>query len=145
VTHVEIVPTEFLHIRGYCETMRDRERKTFEQLGWDVEKRLTHEVAASLFCYTGLADGQTVLIYGARCDTIFADEAYVWMVGTKLMERYPLTIARHSRAAIGLLRENFRRIHGLVLGEFECSIRWLRWCGFDVDPPENGVCRFRMT
>lgn len=126
--------------------MRDRERETFKKLGWhDVERRLTHEVASSILCYTGLADGRTILIYGAKTAGVLSDEAYVWMVGTTDMAEYPITIARHSRAAIDLLQQNFRRLYGLVLSDFGYSVRWLCWCGFTVDPPVDGVCKFRIN
>lgn len=141
---VEIIPTEFSHIRLLCENMREREREAFMTLGESPERVLTQEVAKNLLSYTGLADGKVVVIWGARCDTILSDEAFVWAVFTEHLYEVPITMLRHSREGLDILRSNFKRFHGFVLGDFECSQRWLRWLGFTIDPPEGPFCRFRM-
>lgn len=144
MTLVEIVPTDFLHIRELCENMRTMERANFEKLGWDPERKLVHEVATSLISYAGLVDGEVIAVWGARCEHIFDDEAYVWVVFTRRLERIPITVLRHSREALALLRESFKVLHGLVLSDFDCGKRWLEWLGFTVTPFADGVCRFRI-
>jgi hypothetical protein len=145
VTHVEIVPTEFLHIRALCENMRDREREAFRKLGGEPERLITHEVARSFLSFTGLYAGEVGAIWGARCEGILSDEAYIWLVCSELFEAHPIAVLRHSRGAIEELRACFKRLHGLVLDDYTCSIRWLRWLGFEVGEPKNGIRAFRMN
>jgi hypothetical protein len=144
VTHVEIVATDLLHIRELCENMRDVERANFAALGWEPERTLTHEVATSLVSYAGLVDGEVIAVWGARCAGIFDEEAYVWIVFTRRLERIPVTVLRHSREALSILRQSFKVLHGLVLSDFDCGCRWLEWLGFTVSEPEGPVRKFRI-
>ncbi len=145
MTHVEIVHTEFEHIRAICENMREREREALRKLGAEPEKYVTHEVASSFLSYTGLVDGQVVAMCGAKCAGILSDEAYVWMLASSLIDKYPLTFVKHGRTALCLLKHHFRRLHGLVLCDFDRSIRWLEWIGFTVDPPTpDGLRKITM-
>jgi hypothetical protein len=125
--------------------MRVREREAFAQLGSAPEKMITYEVARSFVSYTGLYDASVGAIWGARCEGIFSDEAYIWLVCSELFEAHPITVLRHSRRAIEELRVYFKRLHGLVLADYVCSIRWLEWLGFEIGPNESGVRAFRMN
>jgi len=89
-------------------------------------------------------DGRCVIVCGARCDGVFDDSAYLWVVATQLLDKYPITFLRHSRRGLELLRANFTHLHGLVLADFGCSVRWLEWLGFKVSEPMNGIRAFEL-
>lgn len=140
---VEIVDAQLEHVRSICEGLRERERKAFERLGDTAERLLTQEVSRSLVAYAGLIDEKVVALWGARTEGVLSDEAYIWLVCAEDIEWFPVTFARHSREAIEELRLHFRRLYGLVIEDFTCSVKWLEWLGFVVDPPKNGFRAFR--
>lgn len=137
MTHVEIVPTDFLHIRELCENIRERERAVLERLGETAEHFVTAEVASSLQCWAGLADGEVVCIWGIQTTGPLAEDAYVWMVCSEALATYSRTFLRHSREALETVRPFFKRVYGCVFDDFDKSTRWLEWLGFEVAAPNH--------
>lgn len=142
MTCVEILPTEFSHIRALCENIRDRERLILEQVGDTAEHFVTQEVAKSLQCWSGLADGKVVCIWGIQTIGPLSEDAYVWLVCSEHIHAYARTFLRHSGEALATFRPLFKRVYGCVFEDFEKSARWLKWLGFTVGPP-NEQC-FRL-
>lgn len=139
---IEIVPAKLEHLVELVDRMRKRERTAFERLGENPEQVLAHELALSVVSYSGLIDGQVAAVCGARTDGLLAAEAYVWMTCTDLVEQHPLAFLRHTRRVIAMLHQYFDSIHGLVFADFELSVKWLEWLGFEVGPAEAGVRTF---
>jgi hypothetical protein len=138
---VEIVETTLAHVREICENLREHERV---KIGDSPEHIITQEVARSLVCYTGLVDSRPVVMYGARCAGVLDDTALVWLLGSRHIADIPVTFLRHSREALTLLRQHFKSLHGVVLVDFECSVRWLEWLGFSLDAPQDGLMTFHL-
>lgn len=110
-----------------------------EQTNVSVRHFVELEFKESLFVWGGFVDEKLIALWGARAPSLFSDEAYAWMVTTKEINSHPLLFLRYSRQALLTLKE-YKRVRVLVLDEFEISKRWLRWIGFDVREPINGVC-----
>lgn len=142
--NVEIVPARLEHVIEICENLRAREREAFKKLGSEPEHMVAQEVTQSFLSFAGLVEGKVINLWGAKCAGILSDEAYLWMLCSQDVIKFPMTFLRHSRRAIQDLRPHFKHFHGVVLDEFSCSIRWLEWLGFEVYPPENGLRAFRM-
>lgn len=136
---IEIVEAQPWHAIALCEDLRER-----EALAGLEPRALVQEVARSCVAWAGLNDGHVAALWGAKVDGLLSDEAYIWLACGREMEKNPITFLRHSRRAITDLRHYFRCLHGLVLTEFGCSVRWLEWLGFEVGPDEKGVRRFIM-
>lgn len=130
---VEITPTRLLHIREICETMRPRERAAFEKLGQQPERLITHTVASSVEAFSGLIDDRVVAIGGVQTQGIFADKAYMWLIGSGEIERWPITFLRHSVEPINTLASMFPLVYGFADKEFFKSRRWLEWLGFTFE------------
>lgn len=135
--HVEILPTEFHHIRALCEDIRAREAQVLTQIGDTPEHYVTSEVARSLRCWTGLADGKVVCIWGIQTVGPLSEDAYVWLVCSEHLGPYARTFLRHSREALETFRPFFKRVYGCVFNDFDKSTRWLEWLGFVVAAPDH--------
>jgi hypothetical protein len=136
----EIVPIDPLHIREICETMREREALGFAQLGWNPEQKITHEVLTSFMSWAGVVNGRTFALGGVKCDGIFSEKAYAWLLCSECVSEVPLSFVRGVLQAFALVKPRFKTIYGLVDVRFEKSVRWLEWMGFTVEPP-SGTAR----
>lgn len=142
---VEIVEAGFCHVMEALGNLREHERAQCEKMwGAEIEKEAARIYAQSLLTYAGLMDGKCVVVWGVYSPRILADEGYVWLLGTRLIEEHPIVFLRHSRQALALIRPIFRQLYGVVLTEFECGRKWLEWLGFDVGPDEGGIQAFSM-
>lgn len=142
---VEIVTPQLEHVIDLVERLREREREAFERLGEEPERMIAREVARSLVAWAGLADGKCAAIWGAHVDGLLSDEAYIWVVCSSLIEEHPVAFLRQSRKAIAELHIYFKRLHGLVVCDFERSVTWLEWLGFRVGESVNGVRAFEAV
>ena len=87
--------------------------------------------ASSLYVRTLLEPerGRPVGIFGA--DWNDAPIASIWMLGTKEIEKYPMTFLRNCRSAI----EEVHKVSGkdalwnYTFADNDLHHRWLRWCG----------------
>lgn len=134
---IEIVEATNSHAFNLATRLRTREREAYEQLG-DAYDTIKTEVYRSLHAYAVLYEGQVVAIYGVKGVPI-GTSAYLWLVCSEMCERFPITFLRLSRKVVDDLLTRFDRVHGLVLCDFEKSVRWLRWIGCDMHEPQNGV------
>lgn len=143
---VKIVPATRVHVWAIMGRLRGSDNAGFELAGDDTAAIIMiDELERSTVAYAAVADGQVAAIWGARTETIFADDAYIWMVGSTLIEQYPLTFLRHSRRVVAHLRTMYKRLYGLVLCDYAESVAWLRWLGFDVSEPQDGLRLFRSV
>ncbi len=60
--------------------------------------------------------------------------ALVWMLGTDVMVRDPRPFLRESGAIIDELVRQFGTLYNVVDARNTIHIRWLKWCGFTVNP-----------
>jgi hypothetical protein len=142
---VEIKEAELWHIIECIYNMRDLERSQCEKMwGLDVEKEAARIFAQSFLTYVGLIDGKSVVVWGVYSPQVLAEEGYVWLLGSRLIEEHPIVFLRHSRRALDLIRPTFKTLYGVVLSEFDCGQKWLEWLGFDVGPDEGGIRAFSL-
>jgi hypothetical protein len=134
VMHAKLVPVDPQHIHEVCEAMRARERYGFARIERDPEEMIGDEVRLSFMAWAGVVRGEVIALGGVRCRDIFSEEAYVWMVCSERVERFPLSFIRGTLEAFTLAKACFKTVYGYVVADFHTSIRWLEWMGFTVEP-----------
>ena len=99
---------------------------------------------SSIYALVGTIDGRPAVMCAARLASILDDRAYIWLLGTSLIDRYPIVFLRHSRRMLALLTARFPCIYGQVECDFAASERWLRWlgCDFLTDDGQTKVFRW---
>lgn len=141
---IEIVEAKFEHVVEIVERLRERDAHGLEMFDEAPEKVITRELSQSIVAYTGLVDGKVGAIWGACLAGILSDEARIWCIGTDLIETHPVSFIRHSRRAIADLQVYCKHLYGAVYADFDKSVAWLQWLGFEVMEPVNGVRMFRL-
>ena len=91
----------------------------------------------SISNYVGEADGTIAVMWGLRAAQLLDNSAYVWMLGTNLIEDHPIHFLRYSRAAMKLMRERYRVLYGEIEVDHNASVKWLTWLGAKVTPHEH--------
>jgi hypothetical protein len=86
----------------------------------------------SIYSIAALADDEIAVLWGVRVCTLLDDRAYLWMLGTRVVDEHPIHMLRHSRAAVKIMRERYSLVYGEVACDFEKSIRWLTWLGAKI-------------
>jgi hypothetical protein len=94
---------------------------------------IINEVARSILAYTVTLDGMPAVIWGAILTSMLNDQAYVWMLGTRMIDDHPTAFLRHSRKAVMEMRKRFGILYGSLEPDFAVSERWLRWMGCTIE------------
>lgn len=116
--------------------LRERERLNLIQQG-NPAKLIREAMELSISNYVGEADGAIAVMWGLRAAQLLDNSAYVWMLGTKIIEDHPIHFLRFSRAAMKLMRERYRVLYGEIEVDYDLSVRWLTWLGAKVTPHER--------
>lgn len=134
---VEIVPTEFSHVRAVANDMREldqRELKLF--LGKDPFEAMSFVQENSTECFTVVHKGVPSVIAGYNVTDVLFKVASPFMIATNYAERHPLLFARHSSTVVEKFGKHYLR--NWVLAKNYFAIKWLTWLGFYVHDPQ--VC-----
>lgn len=93
------------------------------------EDVLAFSIATSK-AYTAIdhATGEVINIFGVS--SVGDGTGSVWMLGSKLLQQRPVSIARHSRQLVGLLHQDHQIIWNVADTRNTAHIAWLRWLGF---------------
>lgn len=94
---------------------------------------LIYSVKHSQMAWTAFYDGEVICIFGLRPVTMLSDEAYVWMLGTDLIESEAKTFLRESKSWVRFMSGKYSRIFNYVDKRNKTAIRWLKWLGFTFE------------
>jgi hypothetical protein len=135
---IEIRPAIALDAIAISRNLRDRDRTVVERHGPAAEV-IRIEIEQSIMALTAILDGEIALLWGARTPAPLDDRAYLWMVGTPLIEQHPITFLRHSRRAMRYMASHFHLLYGEVECDYLASQRWLTWLGARIQPRDNAM------
>jgi hypothetical protein len=84
---------------------------------------------------TALFDGEPACVFGVNPGSLLGGAATPWMVGTGLLERYPLAFLRRSRPVVADWAARYTVLANHVDARNTFAVAWLRWLGFRIDEP----------
>lgn len=116
--------------------LRERDRLNLLRQGNPAEV-IQEAMSESISNYVGLAEEVPAVLWGLRAAQLLDNSAYIWMLGTSIIDDYPIHFLRFSRAAIKLMRQRYRVLYGEIETDYKASQRWLQWCGAEITPHER--------
>lgn len=85
---------------------------------------------------TALFDGVPACVFGCNPGSLLGGQATPWMIGTPLLERYPLAFLRRSRPVVADWAARYTALRNHVDARNTLAVAWLRWLGFSIGEPE---------
>lgn len=81
----------------------------------------------------GRYDDELVIVFGTVPTAgLLGGDAIVWALSTSAADKYPRQLARASFRWIVEQQKKWDRLHAYVDIEYDRSIRWLAWMGFEL-------------
>lgn len=103
---------------------------------------LQRGVDTAIRCWTGLVDGEPVLIAGVTPSAMILGQGVPWMLATPGVERVERPFIRLCRPVVDAMLEVAPELVNFVDNRNARAHRWLRWLGFTLDEPApHGVER----
>lgn len=136
-----IVPAEVSHLLPIAASMRAADRREVWASHRDTPyEALSRSLGASEKAWTAIVDDAPAVVWGvARGGSVFSRKGLPWMLGTDDIAKYWLEFLKQSRPWVDLMREGYELLENYVHGENQLSIKWLRWCGFQVSLEETKI------
>ena len=139
----EIVEARVGHIRPIARNMRScDEREVWASHGYNPEEAMDASFWRSLKAWTCLVDGEPAFMWGVGPqESVMGNVDCPWLLGTDAMKKVKLDFIKLSRRYVDDMQELYPRLENYVHAENKVSIRWLKWCGFELaeEPEEYGV------
>ena len=97
---------------------------------------IINSLAVSRDAWTGLADDRVVCMFGVGSPMICSTVGVPWLLATTDLEKHARPFLRRNRKMVKQMMGNYSILRNFVDARNAASIRWLRWLGFRVLPPE---------
>lgn len=133
---VELVPATLEHAASIAARLRQSDRDELAASGFgDVAATVANGVITSPRSWVLCVDGVPEAIAGVSPVSLLGSLGSPWMVATDVMEAHQRAFLRVSRPVV----KEMTRLYGVLVNYVDdrntVSIRWLKWCGFEMGEP----------
>lgn len=129
-----IVSADFSHIPALAARLRQEDRReAMLSHGFGAREALEFSLSRSALAWTCLLGDEPQIMWGAAP---LADKkpgaGSPWLLSSPALYRLQRPFLRHCPEYMELVLRMFPRLENYVHAENHASIRWLRWCGFEL-------------
>ena len=133
IEHRVVPATEEL-VRQLIGRMReDDQRESLAMSGQPADWCLMHGFKYSDLCWVGLRGDEPVCVFGVRRLSVLSDTGIPWLLGTDAVREVKTTFLALSKPYVQDMLAGYKRLENWVDARNKISIRWLRWCGFNIE------------
>lgn len=133
---VEVVPATHAHAAAVGTMARPADRmELWSSDRLSPRRAIELGIMVSPDARTALFDGEPACVFGVNPGSMLGGTAAPWMIGTALLERYPLAFLRRSRPVVAAWAERYTSLRNYVDARNTLAVAWLRWLGFKIGEP----------
>jgi len=125
-------PEHVDHVRGRLR--RQDQDEVLAATGMEPDDALQRSFRHSSVTWAAELQGRAVALFGAGASGI-SRVGNPWLLGTDMLGRAGRAFVQHSRQYVQCLLRHFPVLVNVVDARNVLSLRWLRWCGFTIEPP----------
>ena len=128
---LKVIPSGPAHAGSLAPQLREADVHELRAgSGETPAEALTRGLGASSECWSVLADGEIIAMFGV-CP-VQEGAAAIWLLGSDEIQTHYREFARHSRGWFAFLAEKYGLLFNLVHPENHLHLRWLQWVGCEV-------------
>ncbi len=128
---VEATPELVDRMLGHLRHADDVESRAM--CGYSADWALKTGLRFSEKCWVGM-DGETpVACFGVKSAGLLSETGTPWLLGTDKVLDVQREFIRQSRSYVRKMAEGFKMLENWVDARNTVSVRWLRWCGFNME------------
>lgn len=148
----EIVDATIEHVKTLAPNLSEDDKKEIHALGArSPEDALMRGWRRSTECKAWLVDGEPLALCGISYPTVISEVVQPWMLGSEKLRQHARAFLRDSAKIVrGKWMREYKYMEGYSHWEYQRNVKWLRWLGFTIHPPEpmgpynELFCRFTM-
>src|SRR5690242_18685418 len=93
-------------------------------------------MARSLWAQAYLIDGEVAALVGLAVGSVLGGIGAPWLLTGRPVGRHRKLFLQETRRGMARMRAEFPQLANHVHAEYAEAIRWLRWLGFAIGPPQ---------
>lgn len=105
--------------------------------GIDIRTAILKSIDKSTEVHTILDGDRATAIFGLRPLDLANGIACPWMLTTNEMKKHPRTLIRVTKPIVNIWNSEWNILLNYVDDRYEASLRWAKWAGFEVFPPQE--------
>ncbi len=102
---------------------------------------LVCSVRNSTKAWTAMLDDEPVVMFGVGCVSMMSGVGSPWLLGTDRIRDIRTQFLRDSDWYISEMLEEFPKLTNHVDARNKLTLRWLKWCGFQIFDAEAYGCK----
>lgn len=133
-----VVPATVEHIPALVADMRPADIAEMNALGYkDMEQCYRHSLEISDEAFTGMLDGEPVVMFGVSTASIMANTARPWLLGTSRLDQKAVAMIflRRCHNYLSIWMNTYNHLYNCVHAPNKKAIQWLSWLGFEFGSP----------
>jgi hypothetical protein len=131
---ITVVPATMDHARAI--ELRPGDAHEVAAYGLNPSEAIGQSLARALWAETYLADGEVAAIGGLSVTMMVGGVGQPWLLTGPACERYKKTFLKETRRQVERMRAEMLPLVNFVDADYARAVRWLRWLGFTIDPPQ---------
>lgn len=119
-------------VDGLCNRLRDIDMLEVSSLGGTAKEALLEGFDGGMIFTAKDKKDNVVCMFGSA-DAEVGDAGVVWMLGSELVDTYKKDVLKLTKKFVEIISKPYKEVYNYIHEKNKKSIRWLKWCGFDVD------------
>ncbi|HXK17478.1 MAG TPA: hypothetical protein VNG33_06740 [Polyangiaceae bacterium] len=146
MTEIVVMDAVASDVAALAERMRATDAEAATARGINPRRLLWLNFRFSLFRHTAFVDDEIAAMWGVRGPAM-GGVGEPWLVGTQLMDRYPMTAVRMSLDELAAMRAIWPTLRGLVVLNDRRACRFAEFLGAAISQPDytRGVATFEIA
>jgi len=135
---VKIVKTAQKHIDFMKGNLREADLNEVWASSFSVGSvALQRSFNRSSSCWTALMGGEPFACFGVVPLSCLNLTGSPWMLATDRIDQVPFKVVRESKKYVNKMIRGFEKLENWIDERNTVSKRWLKWCGFVLEPPRE--------
>lgn len=137
-SRLRVIPATVAHAAELALNLRAADREEIAaSSGHAPAEAVQYSVEVSINPWAAMDAEGVVALWGVGVGSLAASVGHPWMLGTdRLSVKYRRELLTVAKDHVSRMRRQFTYLVNFVDARHTDSIRWLRWCGFDIYPAE---------
>lgn len=131
---IEVVPATIEHARAI--RLRPGDAREIAAMDLTPLAAFEQSMTRALWANAYLIDGEVAALVGLSADSLLARIGAPWLLTGQPVDRHRKLFLQETRRGVARMRAEFPRLANVVHADYAEAIRWLRWLGFAIGPPQ---------
>ena len=133
----KVIPAKPMYIDAVLKNLSPEIKKELKALSNDpFNKLLRDNIKYADDSWIVIYDDRVLCMLGIGGATLLSDVGIPWLITTTHIKKHKKEFLKGTKVVLAYWLTKYNTLENYVPLDFKSSIRWLKWAGFTIFPPE---------